>query len=202
MNYRGLRGEASFKKLLKDLANLPCFEELPCDQQLAMWINAYNCLILKIIVDHPGLHAITDLNSLFSTVWKKKTGLVAKKKYSPDDIEHGVIRKKFHDTRIHFALASASLSSPDLAPYAYRGEHLQDQLNQRMQNFLRNPTKGLEILNQQITLSPILRWYSSDFKPDPLIWLDNHHLISAHAFRYPLLYFDYNWTLNAQPGQN
>ena len=202
VNYLDLRADPAFKKLIKDLGFLPPFEHLPPPKQLAMWINAYNCFILKIIVDHPGLHSINDLNTLFSTIWKKKVGFVGKKKYSPDDIEHAIIRKKFQEPRVHFALATASLSCPDLATYAYRAENLDAQLDRQMQLFLSNPTKGLQIRNQQIILSPVLQWHSSDFKPAPLTWLQDHKAISATQSHYSLLYFDYNWALNAQPGKN
>jgi hypothetical protein len=202
VNYPALRSDSTFKKLFKDLANLPPLDPLNPSKQLAMWINAYNFFILKIVVDHPEVKSINDLNTLFSTIWKKKVGFVGKKKYSVDDIEHSIIRKKFQEPRVHFALSTASLSSPDLAMDAYQGEHLDTQLDQRMKVFLGDSTKGLRIHNEQITLSPILKWHSSDFKPNPQTWLQEHKILSSTQAHYPIFYFDYNWSLNAQASKN
>ncbi|MCB1075415.1 MAG: DUF547 domain-containing protein, partial [Simkania sp.] len=93
VDYDGLRSDSDFRKVIYDLARLPSFETLPDKKdQLAMWINAYNVLCMKVIVENPKLDSIKDLDSAFSSIWKKKIGVVSGKKYSLDEIEHDTIR--------------------------------------------------------------------------------------------------------------
>ncbi|WP_420421532.1 DUF547 domain-containing protein [Simkania sp.] len=200
VDYNGLRGDTDFRKVIYDLARLPSFETLPDKKdQLAMWINAYNVLCMKIIVENPKLKSIKDLDSAFSSIWKKKIGVVSGKKYSLDEIEHDTIRARFNEPRIHFAVNCASLSCPDLANYAYRGEHLDEQLDHQTQAFLSNKTKGMNIAegNEKIYLSKIFKWYSEDFSPSVKEWLESNKYITQQELSYKTGYLKYDWALNS-----
>jgi len=87
--------------------------------QLAYWINAYNAFVLKGVLDK---YPIT-------TVWQADVGLFFKrrrfvaggKRYSLDDIEHRILRARFGESRIHFAINCASASCPVLPAAAFEG---------------------------------------------------------------------------------
>lgn len=201
VNYNGLREDPTFKTLANELANLPSFDQYPPSKQLALWINSYNFLMLKVVADNPGIGSVKDLSSRGrGSIWKAKIGTVAGVEYSPDEIEHEVIKENFHDPRTHFALVCASLSCPDLATYAYTGNNLEDQLKERIKIFLNNPTKGMSISESQgrIFLSKIFDWYKKDFTPSPLMWIKNMGLITEEQAYYSLKFFSYNWDLNEQ----
>ena len=99
VNYEGLQEDPTFKALGIELANLPSFEQYTLPKQLALWINSYNFLLLKAVADNPGISSIKDLSSRGS-VWKAKIGKVAGVEYSPDEIEHGIIRETFNDQEL------------------------------------------------------------------------------------------------------
>lgn len=200
VDYNGLRSNSDFRKVIYDLARLPSFETLPDkNDQLAMWINAYNVLCMKVIVENPNLESIKDLDSAFSSIWKMKIGVVSGKKYSLDEIEHDTIRAKFSEPRVHCAINCASLSCPDLANYAYRGEHLDEQLAYQTQMFLSNKTKGMNIVesSEKIFLSKIFKWYSGDFSPSVKEWLESNKYITQQELSYKTGYLQYNWALNS-----
>jgi len=200
VKYDELRNDSDFRKVIYDLARLPSFETLPDKKdQLAMWINAYNVLCIKVIVENAKLKSIKDLDSAFSSIWKKKVGVVAGKKYSLDEIEHDTIRAKFREPRVHFALVCASLSCPDLANFAYRGEHLDEQLDHQTQAFLKNKTKGMNVSqrNEKIYLSKIFKWYSDDFSPSVKGWLESNKYITQQELSYSTGYLKYDWALNS-----
>lgn len=200
VKYNDLRNDSDFRKVIYDLARLPSFETLPNpDDQLAMWINAYNTLILKVVVENPKAKSIKELGSPFKSIWKKKVGVVAGRQMSLDEIEHEIIRAKFQEPRAHFALTCASLSCPDLANYAYEGRHLEQQLTHQTQNFLSNKTKGMSVSksSQKIYLSKIFKWYSDDFQPNVKAWLLKNGYLIQDELGYSVGYMKYDWTLNS-----
>ena len=201
VNYAGLREDPTFKTLANELANLPSFDQYPVSKQLALWINSYNFLLLKVAADNPGIGSVKDLSTRGRSIWKSKIGMVSGVQYSPDEIEHEIIKENFNDPRAHFTLVCASLSCPDLAKYAYTGDKLEEQFNERIKVFLNNPTKGMSISEPQgrIYLSKIFDWYKKDFTPSPLMWIKNMGLITEEQAYYSVSFFSYNWDLNEQP---
>ncbi len=130
---------------------------------------------------------------------------VAGQERSPDEIEHQILRRKFHDPRIHFALVCASSSCPKLRREAYVADRLDQQLEEATRAFLNDPSR---IDAQQVALSMIFRWFAADFVgsagsvPDFIgrfVDADKRALLDAR--RDSLHYLPYDWTLNAQDGQ-
>lgn len=200
VKYNDLRNDSQFRQVIYGLARLPSFETLSSkDDQLAMWINAYNVLILKVVTENPDITSIKELGSAFSSIWKKKVGVVAGKKYALDEIEHEIIRARFQEPRAHFALVCASLSCPDLANFAYQGIHLNEQLDHQTHRFLSNKTKGMMIssFKEKVYLSKIFKWYKEDFQPSVKDWLMKNGYLTAEEKSYSLSYMKYDWSLNS-----
>jgi hypothetical protein len=132
---------------------------------MAFWINAYNLLAIKMVVEHYPLASIRDAGSFLWPVWKKTAGLVGGNAYSLDEIEHDILRGRFHDPRVHFAIVCASVSCPDLRVEPYDAASLDAQLEDAARAFLANPAKGL-VANQaaaSVSVSSIFRWFGADF---------------------------------------
>ena len=86
---------------------------------MAYWINAYNAYTIRLIVDHYPVQSIKDIGSkikipFVTTPWASKFFSIGGEQMSLDNIEHGILRKKFDDPRIHFTLVCASISCPRL----------------------------------------------------------------------------------------
>ncbi|RIV18780.1 DUF547 domain-containing protein [Fibrisoma montanum] len=205
VNYKGFRkDQAEFKKYLELLSRNPPAASWSKNEQMAYWINAYNAFTIQLILDHYPVQSIKDIGSkiqipFVTTPWAIKFIPVGKEKISLDNIEHGTLRKKFDDPRIHFALVCASKSCPRLRNEAYVAEKLDSQLNDQGRDFLNNPAKNA-ISPKQASLSKYFDWYKGD-------WKDKGKSIEEWVNRYSntkinsstkISFMDYNWNLNEQ----
>lgn len=196
-------------------------------QQIAFWINAYNGLTLKSIIDNYPIKSSffksinTPKSSIrqISGVWDEKTHRVMGKQLSLNDIEHEMLRVQFEEPRIHLALVRAAMGCPALRNEPYDGERLSQQLKDQSRRFLRNRAK-LRILraNKIVALSAIFKWYGKDFPAAyrPRRPIGGHrkdtqavlYYISRHlgepqkgfllAGDYRVTYLDFDWSLNEQ----
>jgi len=171
----------------------------------AFWINAYNLLAIKAVLDQYPTVSIKDGGSLFSPIWKKSIGAVGGPPYSLDAIEHGILRKAFREPRVHFAIVCASLSCPDLRPEPFVAARLGAQLDGQTAAFLGNPAKGLApgADGRSARVSSIFKWFAGDFESSGGVpAFIRAKAASDVAVRIRALtdaglsYLDYDWSLN------
>lgn len=140
------------------------FENFSQNEKLSFLINAYNALTVKLIVDHYPVKSIKDLGGIFSSPWKKEFFKLLGKKRTLDEIEHELIRPKFNEPRIHFALVCASIGCPPLRSEPFIADHIEKQLENSAVNFLKDSGKNkVDIKQGRLELSSIFKWYGEDF---------------------------------------
>jgi hypothetical protein len=174
--------------------------------RLAFWINAYNAHTLKLIVDHYPVASIQDIAgpSEGKTPFQRPVGRVADTVRTLDDIEHEIIRERFDDPRIHFALVCAAASCPRLRREAYVGPRLNAQLDAQARHFLHDDQKNrIPADGGTIALSRLLKWYGSDFGPTPAAiqaelapYFDGAVRDSLAQGAYEVRFLPYDWSLN------
>jgi hypothetical protein len=135
------------------------------EERIALWINAYNALTLKAILDHYPLNESSFRTRKFprnsirqiSGVWDKIKFPVMGKGITLDHIEHKILRKEFQEPRIHMALVCAARGCPPLRQEPYKAEMLNDQLDDQARRFL-SSDKNFSIDKKQrlVYLSSIL----------------------------------------------
>ncbi len=199
INYQAFGDSAQFTQLVEKLAT---FDPTPLKgkEKLAFYINAYNALAIKLIIDHEPKKSIRDIGTWFSPVWQKPAGVINGKAISLDTIEHKILRT-LDEPRIHFAIVCASLSCPDLRTEAYSAATLELQLEEQTRAFLNNRQKGVDIKGQKISISKIFDWFSVDFSGDKgeqgiLNFISKYNIEAGRFSSYSTL--DYNWKLNKQ----
>ncbi len=193
VNYPALAKDTAFKQMVKMLANFPTQHLTSRSEKLAFYINAYNVLTIKMILDHRPLKSIRDAGSLFGSVWKKTAGKLGGKTVTLDTIEHQILRP-MGEPRIHMAIVCASLSCPDLRAEAYRAEQLEEQLETQTRAFLNNPGKGLAIQGKMVRLSKIFNWFRKDFTDlDNFLRKRRPDLPRGTRLDH---FFTYDWSLN------
>ncbi|PCJ57983.1 MAG: hypothetical protein COA79_14525 [Planctomycetota bacterium] len=167
-------------------------------ERLAAWLNIYNYLAMKKVVDNIGIKKLSDLNKGLSRVWTQDAGIVNGTTVSLDTVEHKIIRARFKEPRVHFALVCAALSCPDLRLEAFTGEKLEEQLKDQLTVFMKNSKKGLKIdrANKVIYLTKIMKWFSGDFG-DVKKWLLKKGIITKEESNFKIKYLDYDWKLNS-----
>ena len=170
-------GKVRYAALKKDPADLEAFVEqlaavspenrpdlfpTPAAQR-AYWINTYNAFVLQAVVNAYPVSSVRDLKFGFGLLFFKRAQFVAGgRKLSLDDIEHGILRARFHDPRIHFALNCASASCPPLAREPYRPETLDVQLDEAARAFI-GREENVWMRGDVLFLSKIFDWYKEDF---------------------------------------
>ncbi len=182
------------------------------NDRLAYWINTYNAFILKKIIDNYPVESIKDINFIGFTVWLSEN-LIGGTQISFKKLEDDIIRNRFNDPRIHFAINCASYSCPPLRKEAFRPENLDEQLDEGTGDFINAKENfSVDSGNRRIELSSIFDWYEDDF----LDWLKNSRKIEnpqlldyikmyyrdkfdPEWYTYELSFTDYDWSLNDIP---
>lgn len=202
--YRRLQAE-DLPVLSKYLASLgeARIDGFPEKEQLAFWINAYNAIIVEGILE--GYSAENTLKRY--SFFKSYQQVVVGEKRTPYAIEHGIIRPRFHDPRTHFALVCASTSCPKLRQEAYVGNRLDEQLDDQARRFLNDLTRNrIDPATGTVELSQIFTWFKDDFARNgksladvlaPYLTPEQVQLLRTKTPTY----LEYDWTMNAPPGQ-
>lgn len=193
------------------------------EERLAFWLNAYNACMLRLVVDHypiePGgvglfggirnrVAGYPD-NSVWQIrdVFTRRHCPVAGSDRSQDGIEHEIIRPRFGDPRIHFAVNCAARSCPVLWPEAYRGDGLDEQLERAVRHFVAAPEHfRLEPgPPPALTLNRVLEWYAEDFGGVERLGTFFETYVEGEARAtladpgLRVAFSEYDWTLNDVP---
>ena len=166
------------------------------DSKKAYWINVYNALILKIMIENPGKD-ILDIGYIGHDVFLKRFK-VGNKRISPSFIENKILRK-MKDPRIHFAINCASKSCPPLGNRILLETDLDKQLDQKAFKFINNTDHVfINHEEQTIYLNKIFKWFEKDFenlKSYISIYLDD---IDMDLIKnYNIKFFKYDWSKNS-----
>jgi len=174
--------------------------------QLAFWINAYNAVTVKgILQEYPTSSIRNHTPKLVGyNIWKDLQLPVEGSNYSLEQIEHEVLRK-MGEPRIHFAIVCASIGCPRLLNEAYTAARLDEQLTTNTKAFFADPQKFRSDAGRKtIAISPILKWFAEDFGPNQAAQLRQiaPYLPDAAARQLAqsgmarVSYLDYDWGLN------
>ncbi len=166
VDYQGLKSEeAKLDQYLKILENTDA-NNLSRNDNFAFYVNAYNAWTIKLILtSYPGVKSIKDLGSLFRSPWKKKLCRIDGQVLTLDNIEHDILRPRFKDPRVHFALNCASKGCPPLRSDPYRGAVLDRQLDEIASAFIHDPRHN-RLKGHTLYVSRIFDWFAADFKKD------------------------------------
>jgi hypothetical protein len=180
---------------------------------MAFWLNAYNAFTLKIVCENYPIESISELHAgglifgsiIKKTVWDKPVITINGETMTLNTIEHEILRKKYDDPRIHFALVCAAYSCPPLRYEAYEGEKLDAQLNDQARVFLANRDQNMFDQQRRVAwISSIFAWFAEDFggRENLLNYIvqflpeELARDIHDHPKQWKVRHKTYNWTLN------
>ena len=204
VNYKGIIADSvALNKYLDMLSvNVPDKDVWTDAAQLAYWINAYNAFTVKLIIKNYPVKSIKDIAGgipFVNTPWDVKFIKIGDQTYDLNNIEHGIIRKQFKEERIHFAVVCAAISCPQLRNEAYTAEKLNAQLDDQAKTFFSDESKN-KISEDKASISPILKWYGSDFKgkaPSLREYVNQYSKVQINQ-GVDVGFADYDWALNEQ----
>jgi hypothetical protein len=156
---------------LEKLSNVQV-QSLNPTEQFAYWINFYNALTVKTVLDHYPVASIREISlggSLLPSFitggtgpWQAKLIQVEGEAVALDDIEHRILRPLFKDNRIHYAVNCASIGCPTLMPTPFTAASLQTMLDRCARLYVNHP-RGVRADPGGLTVSSIYKWYQEDF---------------------------------------
>ncbi len=172
------------------------------EERKAYWINAYNAFTVQLICRHYPVEGIKKIKAgipFVNSVWDIKFIEIEGQTYDLNNLEHGILRKKFRDPRIHFALNCASVSCPRLRGSAFTADSLDAQLDEAGRQFLSEDLRN-RIRSDSLNISSIFKWYKGDFvsQDQSLIDFLNQFAPVKISPDAEIEYLDYDWRLNQQ----
>lgn len=145
------------------------YKKLSLDDKKALWINAYNAMTIKVVLDHyplKGSNKYYPENSLrqIEDVWDNFSITVGGRKATIDQMEHDVLRKDFRDPRIHFAVVCAAKDGGKLRNEAFTGRGIEGSLEECTKTFMQNPRNvQFDLSHNVVRASKIFNWFALDF---------------------------------------
>ena len=172
--------------------------------QLAFWANLYNALTLKVVLENYPVSSIRKIKSgAFSQgPWKRDAVVVNGETLSLDNIEHGIMRKRYpNPAMVHYMVNCASIGCPNLVDKPWVGETLEADRVQAARDFINSP-RGVDIGSRGLQVSSIYNWFKADFGGSKSKTLDHFRefagpeLLKALDEGAQINGFDYDWSLN------
>jgi hypothetical protein len=166
--YRALKLErARFDRVIDQLAAARV-DGLSRDEQLAFWLNAYNALVLRTVIDRypiDGKSTLYPANSIRQIPGAFETArhMVAGRSLTLDDIENTIL-PEFHDPRVYFALGRGAVGSGRLRSEAFAADRLETQLTDVAGECARRPEcVQIDRSGNQVLASSIFSWREREF---------------------------------------
>ena len=177
-------------------------------EQKAYWINLYNALTVKLVVDAFPVDSIRDIcrnrapGSECSGPWNEVHAKVAGQDLTLDNIENDILRPIWKDNLIHYGLSCASYGCPDLYGTAFTAKNTETLLDTGARKYVNN-SRGVDFMEDDfIIISSIYDWYVEDFG-------NNKQGVIKHLARYAdeklaerlksfngAVDYEYDWRLN------
>ncbi len=175
-------------------------------EQYAYWVNLYNALTVKVVLDAGIPASILDIDispGFFADgPWGKKLLTVEGREISLNDIEHRILRPIWKEPRTHYALNCASLGCPDLPPRALTAGNTEAILESAARAYVNHP-RGARLVDGLLHVSSIYVWFADDF--------GGEQGVLKHLVRYAepgtaksigrltaIAGHEYNWKLNKE----
>jgi hypothetical protein len=227
--YRALQGQR--RALDRYIASLDVpsgtYDRWPRDAQAAFWLNAYNAIVLRTVIDHYPIrgrskefppNSIRQVPGAFDrTAWR-----VAGRPLTLDQIEKTHVAA-FKDPRMFFALGRGALGGGRLRSEAFTATRLESQLTDASGDCVRRVTCAqIDRTAATVLASPVFSWREPEFvaayagaargeypgrSPIELAILA---FIQPHLFpserewlsqnQFAIRYMDFDWRLNDLTG--
>ena len=226
--YRALKSDRRrLDAYVASLAAAPA-ETQPREERIAFWINAYNALVLRSVVDHYPIQGTSKeypAKSLrqISGVFERLTHRVGGRTVTLDQIEQTILAE-FHDPRIYLALGRGARGSGRLLSESYAAVRLDSQLaSVAAECTTRATCLQIDREANKVNVSSIFSWREKDFAAEysekapavfasrspieraVLAFVEPKLLTTERQYleknQFQLAYIPFNWTLNDLTGR-
>jgi hypothetical protein len=204
VDYAGLKADED--KLDAYLAILAAVktDKLTEMQAYAHYLNVYNAWTLKLILKHyPGISSIKDIGGFFTNPWRIRFVELDGELVHLDHVEHEILRPRFRDPRVHFAVNCASMGCPRLHARPFEPEDLETTLDELTRANINDPAFN-RLENGALRLVKVFDWFGGDWGNDAeklafvLRYADDElrGRIESRQGGVRIRYTDWDWSLN------
>jgi len=166
--YRALRHDrAKLDAYVTGSAAVPV-ETLSHDEQMAFWINTYNAVVLRTVIDHYPInghdkdyppHSIRQIPGAFDRAKHRLGG----RSVTLDQIENTIL-PTFHDPRVYFALGHGAVGGGRLRSEAFTPARLEAQLAKVRDECVNRPQCWwVDTTANLVRVSSIFSWHSQEY---------------------------------------
>jgi hypothetical protein len=166
--YRALKAERAKLDGYVTLIATVSVDKLSREEQIAFWLNAYNAIVLRTIIDHYPIagkspdyppKSIRQIPGAFERLQHR----VAGRALTLDQIERDVL-SAFNDPRVYFALGRGAEGSGRLRSEAFVPARIEEQLSDVAAECLsRGQCVQIEAGGAKVSASPIFSWREKEF---------------------------------------
>ncbi len=177
-------------------------------EQKAYWINLYNSLTVKLVVDAYPVDSIYDIcenrtsESKCSGPWNEKHVKIAGRDLTLNNIENDILRPVWKDNLIHYGLSCASYGCPNLLKTAFTAKNTKELLSSAAREYVNHP-RGVNFMEDNlIIVSSIYQWYLEDFGKNEQDVVGHLRSYAKEKLATDLenfkgtIDYDYDWSLN------
>ena len=166
--YRALKADRARLDAYVNAIAAVSADQLPRDEQIAFWLNAYNALVLRTVIDHypiQGRSADYPARSIrqIPGAFERLTHRVGGRTLTLDQIEQTILAP-FNDPRLFLALGRGAVSSGRLRSEAYSAGQLEQQLVEVAHECLSRPEcVQLDREGGKVSVNAIFSWREREF---------------------------------------
>jgi len=168
--YRALRSDRAKLDGYVNLLATTAADKLSKNDRIAFWINAYNALVLKTVIDHypiPKRSAEYPDKSIrqIPGAFERLPYRVAGRTLTLDQIEQTVL-PEFNDPRLYLALGRGAVGGGRLRSEAFSGAQIEQQLAEVASECVSRPEcVHLDRDNNKMNISAVFSWREKEFVP-------------------------------------
>ena len=203
VDYPAVSRNVRFHKYLEAIASLDPDTLDSREVSIAFWLNVYNALVIKQIVD--GQTPIGPIAKIrfFRTTEHPVAGRNLDLQSIADDILF-----EFEEPRVHFAMVNSTYSAPRLRSEAYRADELERQLESNTRDFLNDNRKNrYSVALRRAKLATVFEEYEDEFGGSKkavldfiVPYLEEEAVVeSIRDDRWDVEYMKYDWSINGRP---
>ena len=174
-------------------------------EQMAYWINFYNALTVKVVLDAYPVDTIRNIHEgvvPYTGPWDDVHARVAGEDMTLNQMEHGILRPIWQDERIHYAVNCAAYGCPHLLDTAFTADNTEELLEAGARDYVNN-MRGVDVVDEDfVVISSIYDWYAEDFGgteasvKEHLIGYAEDDLAEFLEGFEGAIEYDYDWSLN------
>ena len=194
INYAALQSDPEdLNSLVAQIGNIQ-EDDLTHREFKAFYINAYNVLVIKGVVDRYPFENLLDQEGFFDT----DKYYVAGQSLTLDEIEFQKLFARERDPRFHFVLNCAAYSCPTLFNQAMNPDELEEQLDFAIKVVIdRDDYVFVDRQQRKVFVSKIFDWYKEDFtRHQSLRQFINENRFTSLPSDFEIDFLPYDWRLN------